>query len=245
MPMSLQRWVPVCVCLLLAACSGGSAPPAQTAAPAAAPNAAQADKDAALYEQMRSSGSWEVALSLGNEVLKKYPGTPAAAHVQESIGDVQAKLDAQTSARRLSRLWAYASTPEAGGTQHTAAIASKDALTTSHLSSAPRIRLVLRQHPKWGQSVYLLLNNATFDCHGGCATLPVSFDGAPAQKMKATIPPTGEPALFIDDDKGFIAKLEKAKAVAIGVKVKDVGEKNVEFEVGGYDPEKMPDRPKK
>ena len=205
-----------------------------------AANEAQAAKEAELYEQMRASGSWDVALTLGNEVVTKFAGTQAAAQVQQTLGDVRAKGEAQANQKRLARLWIYTATPEAGGTQYAAAIASRNAL-----GGSAKVRLVLRQHPKWGQSVYLLLDAATFDCHKGCATLPVSFDGAPAQRMKATVPPTGEPALFIDDDKAFIARLQKSQTVAVTATIKDLGEKTMEFEVGGYDPAKLPQKPKK
>jgi len=227
---------------MLAACSGGSSPPPSSApaAPPVAANEAQAAKEAALYEQMRESGSWDVALTLGNEVVTKFAGTQAAAQVQQTLGDVRAKGEALANQKRLARLWIYTATPEAGGTQYAAAIASRNAL-----GGSAKVRLVLRQHPKWGQSVYLLLDAATFDCHKGCATLPVSFDGAPAQRMKATVPPTGEPALFIDDDKAFIARLQKSQTVAVTATIKDLGEKTMEFEVGGYDPAKLPQKPKK
>src|SRR5690242_9332864 len=125
--MLRRNSVVLCLALMLAACSGSNAPAptAPPAAPAPANNEAQAAKQAALYEQMRASSSWEVALSLGNEVLAKYPGTPAAKQVQQSIVDVQEKVNAQAKARRLSRLWSYVTAAEAGGTQHTAAIESK------------------------------------------------------------------------------------------------------------------------
>jgi hypothetical protein len=232
--------------LTIAALSAGACsktPPAPVPDPAVVAKAdaeAKASKEMALYEQMRTGGSVELAANLGNEIVKTYPNTLAAAQVQKTIDDVNAKSAQKLEAQRLSRLWAYNNVPEAGGTQYSAAIASKEALPGN-----ARIRLVLRQHPKWGQSVYLLLDNATFDCSKGCATLPVAFDGAPAQRMKATIPPTGEPALFIDDDKGFIAKLEKSKQVSIDVTIKSVGTKSEMFEVGGYDSSKMPNKPKK
>jgi hypothetical protein len=225
----------------LAACSKAPAPPAQDPAAAAKADAeAKASKQLSLYEQMRAAGSNDIAASLGDEVVKTYPGTAAAAQVQKTLGEVRDKAMHQAEAQRLSRLWAYNNVPEAGGTQFSAAIASKEPLPNN-----ARIRLVLRQHPKWGQSVYLLLDNATFDCSKGCATLPVAFDEAPAQRMKAVIPPTGEPALFIDDDKGFIAKMDKAKKVAITATLKGAGEKTLAFEVGGYDPSKLPNKPKK
>ncbi|MGH8042503.1 MAG: hypothetical protein ACREPN_10715 [Rudaea sp.] len=217
--------------VVIAACSASeSPPPADPAAAAKAIAEVQAAKEAVLYEQMRKSASWDVAASLGNEILTKYPGTVSAAQVQQSIVEVRAKAQAQATAHRLARLWSYTATSEAGGTQYAAATATQTPLGVKNA----RLRLVLRQHPKWGRSVYLLLDNARFDCHGGCATLSVSFDGAKPQRMKATIPPTGEPALFIDDDKAFIAKMEKASTVAISVPIAGQGEKNVTFEVGGF-----------
>ena len=35
--------------------------------------------------------------------------------------------------------------------------------------------------------------------------------------MEGSIPPTGEPAIFIEEDKAFIARVSKAKKVAIDV----------------------------
>lgn len=232
---------------VLAACSTGTPPPPAPAAQATqAAGDAKAAKELALYDQMRASQSWDLATSLGEEIVKKYPASPAAATVKQTLDDVRAKGAAQRDSRRLARLWAYAATAEAGGTQYTAAIESKEPLKSAATAKdAERIRLVLRQHPQWGQSVYLLLDNAKFDCSKGCATLPVRFDDAPAQRMKATIPPTGEPALFIDDDKGFISKMLKAKSVAIEASIKGEGAKTFVFEIGGYDATKLPNAAKK
>ncbi len=228
---------------LLGACSSGAPPAAQAPAAnaAAAANEAAAAKERALYEQMRASQSWDLAGSLGEEVVQKYPDTQAAAQVRQTLDDVRAKATAQRESRRLAKLWAYAAVPEAGGTQYTAAVESKEPLKAGATAKdSERIRLVLRVHPKWGRSVYLLLDNATFDCSKGCATLPVRFDDAAPQRMRATVPPTGEPALFIDDDKGFIAKMQKAKTVAIDATIRGEGLKTFVFEVGGYDTSKLP-----
>ena len=231
--------------LALAACSGGSAPPAaDPVATAKAANETKAAKQLALYEQMRSSGSIDLAASLGDEIVRKYPDTAAAATVQKTLADVRTKAAQKAETQRLARLWAYNAVPEAGGTQYTGAIESKQPLGAGADHKPRRIRLVLRQHPKWGQSVYLLLDNATFDCRKGCATLPVAFDGAKPERMKATIPPTGEPALFIDDDKSFIARLEKAKTVSIDATLKEGGEQTFTFEVSGFDASKLPNKPK-
>ena len=239
--MIFRRAIALAAVLMLVACSGNDAPPVDPVVAAKAAAEARAAKEGALYDQMRQSGSWDIAVSLGNEILAKYAGTQTAARVQQTIAETREKSAAIADSHRLARLWTYTATAEDGGTQYAAAIATKEPLKIANA----RLRLVLRQHPKWGQSVYLLLDSATFDCKGGCATLPVSFDGAKAQRMQATIPPTGEPALFIDDDKGFIAKLEKAKIVAIGANVKGLGETTFEFEVGGFDAARLPARPRK
>jgi hypothetical protein len=239
--MRLRLMWPIAISVGLLACSQTPAPPPPDPAAAAKADAdAKANKQLALYDQMRTSGSADIAVNLGDEIVKTYPNTAAAAQVSKTLGDLRDKATRETESKRLARLWVYNSVPEAGGTQFSAAIPSKQSLPGN-----ARIRLVLRQHPKWGQSVYLLLDNATFDCSKGCATLPVAFDDAPAQRMKATIPPTGEPALFIDDNKGFIARMEKAKTVSIDVTIKNIGAKTEIFEVGGYDASKMPNKPKK
>jgi len=228
--------------IFVAACSSNAPPPAAAPKPAAtAPTGeAAAAKEQALYEQMRASQSWDLAVSLGEEIVNKYPASAAATQVKQTLDEARAKATAQRESRRVAKLWSYAAVLEAGGTQYTAAVESKAPLkSAASAKDAERIRLVLRVHPKWGRSVYLLLDNAKFDCSKGCATLPVRFDDAPVQRMKATIPPTGEPALFIDDDKGFIAKLVKAKAVAIDATIKGEGPKTFVFEVGGYDATKL------
>ena len=229
--------------LLLAACSGGNAPtPLDPAAAAKADAEAKAAKLLALYEQMRTSGGNDLAARLGDELLAKYPATAAAAAVRKTLAGVHAQAAQKAETQRLAHLWVYTATPEAGGTQYAAAIPSKQTLNTS--AKGARIRLVLRQHPKWGQSVYLLLDNAAFDCRKGCATLAVRLDDAKPERMKATIPSGGEPALFIDDDKGFIAKMSRSKTVSIDITLKDGGDQTVAFEVGGYDASKMPNKPK-
>jgi hypothetical protein len=230
--------------IFVAACSSNAPPPAAAPKPAtatASAGEAAATKEQALYEQMRASQSWDLAVSLGEEIVNKYPASAAATQVKQTLDEVRAKATAQRESRRVAKLWSYAAVAEAGGTQYTAAVESKVPLkAAASAKDAERIRLVLRVHPKWGRSVYLLLDNAKFDCGKGCATLPVRFDDAPVQRMKATIPPSGEPALFIDDDKGFIAKLVKAKAVAIDATIKGEGPKTFVFEVGGYDAAKLP-----
>ena len=113
----------------LAACSSSAPPAAPLPKPAAAPNTdVAAAKELALYDQMRASQSWDLAVSLGDEITQKYPASPAAAQVKQTVDEVRAKATAQRESRRMARLWAYAAVAEAGGTQYTAAVESKEPL---------------------------------------------------------------------------------------------------------------------
>ena len=256
----MSRWMfaPVAlIAALLAACSSGSNPgpsakPAANAAPAATadPKAAaeaKALKDFQLYDQMRIKESYDLAVPLGADIVKNYPDTAAAAKVKETLDDVRAKAAAQAESRRLAKLWAYTAVPEKGGMQYAASIESTPPLSPAGVTGkdAVHVHLILRQHPAWGQNVYLMLDNEKFDCRSGCPTLPVSFDGEPSKPMKATIPPTGEPALFIDDDRGFIQRMLRTKKVAIDVVLKSGGKKTLVFETGGLDMSHLPGAAKK
>lgn len=227
----------LCTVGVLAACSKEPAP-ASVSAPAAAPAAnAQASKALDLYRQLREQKNWELAAPVGQEVVMKFPGSPAAGEVQQTLADTSAQATAQTTHRRLERLWSYQSGKESGGEQNTASIYSSDVAT------GDRVRLILRRHADWGQSAYLFGSGKGFDCRGTCS-LAARFDDKP-QKIKAYLPPTGEPALFINDDKAFIAKLHGTQKLGIDVSEKGKAPRTLVFEVGGFDAGKFPPLAKK
>ncbi|MEO5559684.1 MAG: hypothetical protein ABIO49_07700 [Dokdonella sp.] len=231
--------IALCTVGALAACSKGP-PPATTSAPAAAPAPpanVQANKALDLYRQLREQKNWELAAPVGQEVVMKYPGSPAAGEVQRTLADTSAQAAAQTTHRRLERLWSYQSGKESGGEQNTASIYSSDATT------GDRVRLILRRHSAWGQSAYLFGSGKGFDCRGTCS-IAARFDDQP-QKIKAYLPPTGEPALFINDDKAFIAKLHGAQKLSIDVTEKGKASRTLVFEVGGFNADKFPPLAKK
>ena len=64
-------------------------------------------------------------------------------------------------------------------------------------------------------------------------------------KLKAYLPETGEPAIFISDDKAFIAKMDKAEKVSFDVTPKGKPPETLVYEVGGYASDKFGTPPKK
>ena len=225
-------------CLLAAACSQqGAAPPAAPSASAqAAANEAAADKELKLYQQMLAEHSEALAAPVGEEIVRKYPGTSAAAEVRKTLPQVQATVKAKAEHERLANLWYY-QTANVDGMQHTASIYSAPA-------SANSVRLVLRRHVKWGQSGYLFAPDGSkgFVCKGECNVV-MRFDGK-RETWKAYLPKTGEPAMFIKDDKRFIAAMQKAKVIEMDVTGREHGKQTLKFEVGGYDPAKFLPLPK-
>lgn len=214
------------------ACSQSAPPAAAPAAPAPTAAETQGKKELELYRQLQQEKSYELAAPIGAEIVAKYPQSLAAKEVQETLADATAKATALTTRRRLERLWSYQSGKESGGTQNTASIYSGDPTDT-------RVRLVLRRHSAWGQSAYLFGNGRGFECGKSC-TVGVRFDEQAPKRMKAYLPETGEPALFISDDKAFLDRIGSAQKIAVDVVEKGRGPRTLVFEVGGFDPTKFP-----
>ena len=77
------------------------------------------------------------------------------------------------------------------------------------------VLLVFRDHPSWGRSSYLVLQNGDFNCYGHC-TVKVTVDAAAAKPMAAHRPKTDEAiAMFIDDARAFYRLTAEAKQVSV------------------------------
>lgn len=238
-----QAFLPAAIVLAAAIAMTGCsqqapAPPAAPSASAqAAANDAAAASDLKLYQDMLAQHAEDQAAPVGQEILQKYPGTSAAAEVQKTLAQVEATAKSKAEHARLASLWYY-QTANVDGNQSTAS-------TYSEPRSANSTRLVLRRHVKWGQSVYLFAPDGSkgFVCKDLCNVV-TRFDGK-RETWKAYLPKTGEPAMFIKDDKRFIAAMQKAKVIEMDVTTRDQGKETLKFEVGGYDPSKFTPLPKK
>jgi hypothetical protein len=211
--------------LLTCGCGGENAP----APPPPPVNSPAATRDLAAYEELVRSGSYEFAVTMGREVVRKYPGTPAAQAVQQSLADTEAKARAVIDQRRLTALWSYQTGTQASGRQSTASIYSSEPA-----SEAERVRLIFRRHSEWGESAYIYAGGGGFVCKTPCR-VSVRFDDAAAVAMAGEIPETGEPAIFIDDDKALLAKLAATKRLTFEATLKDRGPVSLVFETAGFD----------
>lgn len=188
--------------------------------------AAEVARDLDGYRQALRDHNDASALAAGRDLVQRFPHDAAVKEVQQTLPDIEKRWAEKQEQQRLVGLWQYDVAPMAGGTQSTAVIYDSQ---PSDLS----VRLVLRRHTKWGQSVYLFGDGKGFVCKGNCS-IPAKFDGKP-RAIVAFAPPTGEPALMFRDDKAFIAALAKAKKIEFDVTLRDGMKKvDLQYEVSGF-----------
>lgn len=217
--------------------SENAVPAAQTAPVPKGPSAAQ---QYVLYEQMLAANSAELAVPLGDEILRTFPDSPEAAKVREQLEDLREKSTRDVETRRMSRLWTYQTAPMAGGTQSTATIYNR----ADPALKGEQVRLVLRRHTEWGESVFLYGSEPGYTCGKPCR-VTMRFDDNTEKRYLGSIPPTGEPAIFIEEDEAFIAALKSARKVAIELNGKGQPKQTLVYEVGGFDAEKYLPLPSK
>lgn len=222
----------------LAGCSQQSAaPPAASAASPAAGDPADATRNLDTYRQLLRIHNDEMSVTMGKQIVSQFPSSAAAKEVQQTLPEIEKRYTQSSETNRLQNLWIYQVSPMAGGTQSTASIYSNQP------AGNERVQLNLRRHTKWGQNAYLYGSKPGFVCRHTCS-LGVVADGKPVH-VTAFAPPTGEPALMINDDKGFIALLKKSKKISMDVTLAS-GEKKVTlvYEVAGFDSSKWLPLPK-
>jgi hypothetical protein len=192
------------------------------------------------YEAARAEADWEIAEARGDELRRRHGETEAAKTMRATLDQVRAEAEAMREMRRLAGLWEYQAIPAAGGTQHTAAIYSRVETSPEseeqEVAAIPDARLILRRHPEWGDSVYLVLTQKALECGPPCR-LMIRFDEGEAQSYAGDPADTGTgPALFIEERERFIAAMRLAQRVRIQLPRSGHLVPVFEFEVGGFRP---------
>lgn len=231
--------------LALAACSDPEAEQAALAAQAAAQEKA-AEQAAAAVDGAVAAEDWRTAKSLADLLLHDHPDSAAAERIRADYDAIKAKAEAAREAKRLAALWAYDSQSVPGGLQLSASIYARDEVDVGGQGTTP-VRLIFRDHPAWGRSSYLVLNDGDFDCYGGCRVKVTVGDAAPVS-LPGTRPDTDEAiAMFIDDEKRMwrLAKDATpadgapARTISVEFPSKGAGRVTAVFEVGGLDPSRL------
>jgi hypothetical protein len=233
--MRMKSFAGVLLCFALAAC--GSGEEGEGSVELSAADQAKAASMLQEYQAARGAGNPQAAEAAADKLREKFPDSAAAHELDATLDEVRKAAEAQREAARLRKLWDYQDNAVGKGVQHTATIFSKvPDLGEDTPAPAPDAQLVLRDHPEWGRSVYLLLAQNKFSCGKPC-TLQLSFDDAPLETWPGKQADSGHgPALFIEDEPRFMQALPAAKKLKV-VLPKNSGSLNaLSFEVGGFDP---------
>lgn len=113
---------------------------------------------AVQYDAAVVREDFALAQILGNIVLTQYPDSAAAQRIRPLYPQIIARAGQQRERKRQADLWTYHAVANKGGpgTVRTGFIWASDVPD----SREPSIRLVLRNHPEWGLSAYLLMDRA-------------------------------------------------------------------------------------
>ena len=143
--------------------------------------------------------------------------------------------DAQRDAHRLEGLWTYQAIALGKGVQRSA---SSDSRTVpaeeGELAPVADAQLILRDHPDWGRSAYLLLAEKDFRCGRPCRLQLRFDDGAEADWAGKQADSGKGPALFVQDDARFLDALSKARLVRFGLPPGSGRIASLSFETGGF-----------
>lgn len=193
----------------------------------------------AAYESARADGDFEIAEARGDELRQRHGETQAAATLRATLDEVRVQAEAMRENRRLLALWEYQKIPAAGGIQNTAALYSRvEVDPESEVAAQPDARLILRRHPEWGESAYLVLAQQALQCGPPCV-MSIRFDDGEPQRYTGDPADTGTgPALFIEDRDRFLAAMTDARRVRIELPRSGHLVPVFEFEVGGFLPQR-------
>jgi hypothetical protein len=230
------RWSPVFLLgavLLLGACGPRGEDPAL-----AAQREAQAAGALQKLEAARAAGQHEAAVIYAEELLERHPDSAAAPAVRTELAALRARAEGDREARRLAGLWTYHAVEGDAGTVRTAYIHG-----VGTESGAPSLRLVIRRHPEWGQSTYLLIGDgADFACQGECRAGLAFDDGDAEPFVISRAPDVDPPAVFLDDDATVLERITSAKRLRLEIELAN-GAAEYRFELGGFDPGRLADAP--
>ena len=163
----------------------------------------------------------------------------AAKRVRGEYDGVKQKHNDSREAARTAALWSYGTQSVKGGLQRSTAIYAKDNVDVDG-TGPTQVRLIFRDHPSWGRSSYLVLQNGDFNCYGGCR-VSIKIDRKPAKSLPGSRPKTDEAiAMFIEDGHALWKLVKGAKTLEIEFPVKGLGKRSAVFEVAGLDASRMP-----
>ncbi|MCK7595577.1 hypothetical protein [Pseudomarimonas salicorniae] len=241
--MSPTRILLLCAALLAAGCVDREAQQRERAAQMQARAEAAAREGAAQVDAVIRDGKIEIAHAYAVDVVSRYGNTEAGRALAARLPELEKQAGAIAEARRLDNLWTYhkVDDAEAGGMVYTAYIHG----VSRGAGSAPQVRLVIRRHPSWGQSIYLLMDSGgDFACNDECRIPLTVDDGEPRQILISRAKDNVPPAVFIEEDRKVLPIIEKARRLTIDLPLAGGSSRDFVFEVSALKMDELGPPPK-
>ena len=225
-------WTIVLACTLAVGCG----PDADSEGELSVDEQARAAELLAAFQSASKQKNWEVAQVHAETLRAAFPSSEFAAKLAPTLDAVRAQANQQRDVRRLRSLWDYQAVAKGEGVQRTATIYSRTPVVEEgELTIQADAQLVLRDHPAWGRSSYLLFAQSKFRCSSPCR-MDIGVDGGAVQSFAGKQADSGKgPALFIEDEARFIELLSDAREVRIQLPKGSGSASSLVFEVSGFD----------
>ena len=195
---------------------------------------ANLERDLSAYRQLVALKSDEIAVTMGHEIVRKYPNTPAAAEVWKTLPEIQHRV--RTKSERARRaVWTYFVGEEANAWQHKASIPARNRI----VGAKEPVKLVLRRHENLGEGVYLSTGGKGFRCGDPCQ-LTMRIDDRLARTVQARLPKTAEPLIFLAEGSVVLKNIKDATRIEFDGDMVEFGPQTLAFDVEGFDPERFP-----
>lgn len=211
------------------------------------------------YDGAIARDDFALAQILGNLVLTRHPNSADALRIRPAFAEVGRRARAQRDHKRQADLWTYHAVPQADG---------NGSVNTGFIwaqadpgSRQSDVRLVLRNHPEWGLSAYLLIESgrgpsvgkgpppppapaaalgaaspsaSPYRCPDPACNISLSFDDQATQTFTAYQPDqAGTGALFIEEYARLVEGIGSSHWLRIDLPVAG-GTRPIRFEVGGF-----------
>lgn len=233
--------------ILVRMCSGVSAPSGDEMVPSVAPSAqpvatapqppSQDTLKAWMTDLVDESAPARRRESYANSIIQNFPDTSEAAKAKELLPALIAKAEDE----RTNAAWAYSNVEDgmSGKRIGYAKVRSENTLNLDFpYRGAQHGTLAVRRHPKWGNDVIVSIEEGQILCSTYECPIRIRFDDAQPVTYSGNEPSDNSTeTVFLPYS--IAKKLQTAKRVKVEMNLYQNGTQVLEFNVKGFEPEKM------
>lgn len=226
------------IAMAVATCMFGTSDPEPSAT---TPTPTATRSPAHLLQDAKNAGrSASARLFSAQQLVSEHPATDEGKEAAQMVSALQEEARLEN----LGKQWVYTSHEDAmTSKQHHQAVVRS---TNAHEFEFPYHRpqrgtLTLRDHPRYGKDVIFAIERGQLQCssYSGCDVM-VRFGDAPARRYSGNGPQdSSSEMLFFENQADFRRRMQGVDVVRISTSIYKQGSPIWEFDVSGYNPDRM------